>query len=217
MKDFHGKVALITGASSGMGAETARILSKGGARVFAAQRSPSDYEDILADFGEPDAPAKVIDVITRETDRLDILVNNAGINITGPTETMKMDDVKRVFDTNFFSQLNLIQTVLPHMRSKKMGLIINITSIAGYLGLPFWSAYCASKASFRIIAESLNIELKKYNVNVVNIAPGDYKTEILNNRRDSDNPSSSPYFHEYEKIIKSVTNSLAGELIVEEE
>ena len=125
-----------------------------------------------------------------------------------PTETMKMVDIKRVFDTNFFSQLNLIQTVLPHMRSKKMGLIINITSIAGYLGLPFWSAYCASKASFRVIAESLNIELKKYNVNVVNIAPGDYKTEILNNRRDSDNPSSSPYFQEYEKIIKSVNGKM---------
>ena len=121
---------------------------------------------------------------------------------------MKMDDIKRVFDTNFFSQLNLIQTVLPHMRSKKKGLIINITSIAGYLGLPFWSAYCASKASFRVIAESLNIELKKYNVNVVNIAPGDYKTEILNNRRDSDNPSSSPYFQEYEKIIKSVNGKM---------
>ena len=121
---------------------------------------------------------------------------------------MKINDVKRVFDTNFFSQLNLIQTVLPYMRSKKMGLIINITSIAGYLGLPFWSAYCASKASFRVIAESLNIELKKYNVNVVNIAPGDYKTEILNNRRDSDNPSSSPYFQEYKKIIKSVNGKM---------
>ena len=126
--------------------------------------------------------------------KIDILINNAGINITGPVETIKMHDVKSVFDTNFFSHLNLIQIVLPHMRSNRMGLIINITSIAGYLGLPFWSAYCASKASFGVLAESLNIELKNHNINVVNIAPGDYKTEILNNRRDSDNLPSSPYF-----------------------
>ena len=84
-----------------------------------------------------------------------------------------------VFDTNFFSHLNMIQNVLPHMRANKSGLVINVTSIAGYLGLPFWGAYCASKASFNVIAESLNIELKKFNINVVNIAPGDYKTEIL--------------------------------------
>ena len=67
MTDFRSKVALVTGASSGMGAETARILSERGARVFAAQRSPSNYEDILADFTEPNSPEKVIDVITRKT------------------------------------------------------------------------------------------------------------------------------------------------------
>ena len=202
------KVILITGTSSGFGRIIAEKLHSEGYTVIGTSRNAekinSDYLTIKLDINNYDASKSEVDKIIKKHGKIDILVNNAGINITGPTETMKMDDVKRVFDTNFFSQLNLIQTVLPYMRSKKMGLIINITSIAGYLGLPFWSAYCASKASFRIIAESLNIELKKYNVNVVNIAPGDYKTEILNNRRDSDNPTSSPYFQEYEKIIKSV-------------
>ena len=206
------KVILITGTSSGFGRTIAEKLHSEGYTVIGTSRNAekinSDYLTIKLDINNYDASQSEVDKIIKKHGKIDILVNNAGINITGPTETMKMDDVKRVFDTNFFSQLNLIQTVLPYMRSKKMGLIINITSIAGYLGLPFWSAYCASKASFRIIAESLNIELKKYNVNVVNIAPGDYKTEILNNRRDSDNPSSSPYFHEYEKIIKSVNGKL---------
>ena len=202
------KVILITGTSSGFGRTIAEKLHSEGYTVIGTSRNAekinSDYLTVKLDINNYDASKSEVDKIIKKHGKIDILVNNAGINITGPTETMKMDDVKRVFDTNFFSQLNLIQTVLPYMRSKKMGLIINITSIAGYLGLPFWSAYCASKASFRIIAESLNIELKKYNVNVVNIAPGDYKTEILNNRRDSDNPTSSPYFQEYEKIIKSV-------------
>ena len=206
------KVILITGTSSGFGRTIAEKLHSEGYTVIGTSRNAekinSNYLTVKLDINNYDASQSEVDKIIKKHGKIDILVNNAGINITGPTETMKMDDFKRVFDTNFFSQLNLIQTVLPYMRSKKMGLIINITSIAGYLGLPFWSAYCASKASFRIIAESLNIELKKYNVNVVNIAPGDYKTEILNNRRDSDNPSSSPYFHEYEKIIKSVNGKM---------
>jgi len=206
------KVILITGTSSGFGRTIAEKLHSERYTVIGTSRNAekinSDYLTIKLDINDYEASKSEVDQIIKKYGKIDVLVNNAGINITGPTETIKMDDVKRVFDTNFFSQLNLIQTVLPHMRSKKMGLIINITSIAGYLGLPFWSAYCASKASFRVIAESLNIELKKYNVNVVNIAPGDYKTEILNNRRDSYNPSYSPYFQEYEKIIKSVNGKM---------
>ena len=206
------KVILITGTSSGFGRTIAEKLHSEGYTVIGTSRNAekinSDYLTIKLDINDYESSKSKVDQIIKKYGKIDVLVNNAGINITGPAETMKMDDVKRVFDTNFFSQLNLIQTVLPHMRLKNMGLIINVTSIAGYLGLPFWSAYCASKASFRIIAESLNIELKKYNVNIVNIAPGDYKTEILNNRRDSDNPSSSPYFHEYEKIIKSVNGKM---------
>ncbi len=206
------KVILITGTSSGFGRTIAEKLHIEGYTVIGTSRKAekiySDYLTIKLDINDYEASKYEVDEIIKKYGKIDILINNAGINITGPTETMKMNDVKNVFDTNFFSQLNLIQTVLPHMRSKKMGLIINITSIAGYLGLPFWSAYCASKASFRVLAESINIELKKYNVNVVNIAPGDYKTEILNNRRDSDNPSSSPYFQDYENIINSVNRKM---------
>ena len=206
------KVILITGTSSGFGKTIAEKLHYEGYTVIGTSRNPgklhSEYLTIKLDINDYKGSKSQVDQIINKFGKIDILINNAGINITGPTETIKMHDVKRVFDTNFFSHLNLIQTVLPHMRSKKMGLIINITSIAGYLGLPFWSAYCASKASFSVIAESLNIELKKHNINVVNIAPGDYKTEILNNRRDSDNPSSSPYFQEYNNIIKSVNGKM---------
>ena len=158
------KVILITGTSSGFGRIIAEKLHSEGYTVIGTSRNPekiySDYLTIKLDINDYEASKSEVDEIIKKYGKIDVLVNNAGINITGPSETMKISDIKSVFDTNFFSQLNLIQTVLPHLRSKKKGLIINITSIAGYLGLPFWSAYCASKASFRVIAESFSILFK---------------------------------------------------------
>ena len=116
---------------------------------------------MLWGYSEDSKPKSLINKIIESHGRIDILINNAGINITGPLETIDMSDLKKLFDTNFFSHINMIQNVLPNMRSNNKGLIINITSIAGYLGLPYWGTYCASKSSFNIIAESLNIELKK--------------------------------------------------------
>lgn len=207
------KVILITGTSSGFGKSIAEKLHSEGYTVIGTSRNAdkinSDYQTLNLDINNYVESRIKVDKLVLEHGNIDILINNAGINITGPTEMIKIDDVKKVFETNFFSQLNLIQAVLPHMRSKKNGLIINITSIGGYLGLPFWSAYCASKASFKLIAESLNIELKKFNINVVNIAPGDYKTEILNNRRDSSNPKNSPYYDDYKKIINRVNGKMS--------
>ena len=159
------------------------------------------------DINNYEMSKNLIDNIINSYGKIDILINNAGINITGPIETANMSDIKKVFDTNFFSHVNMIQKVLPNMRSNNKGLIINITSIAGYLGLPYWGTYCASKSSFNIIAESLNIELKKYNVDVVNISPGDYKTEISLNRVDR-LESASPYYNEYKNVINSVNSKM---------
>ena len=89
------------------------------------------------------------------------------------------------------------------------GLIINITSIAGYLGLPFQSIYCASKASLNLLGESLNMELKNFNVRVVNLAPGDYKTEIIDNRKDTVLDNNSPYNPEYSSFTKAVTKGMS--------
>ena len=120
-----------------------------------------------------------------------------------------MSDIKNLYDTNFFGQINLIQKVVPHMRKNMSGLIINITSIAGYLGLPFQSIYCASKASLNLLGESLNMELKNFNVKVVNLAPGDYKTEIIDNRRDSILDNNSPYNPEYSSFTKAITRGMS--------
>ena len=206
------KVILITGTSSGFGKSIAKKLHSLGHIVIGTSRNAdnikSDYLTMSLNINDYEMSKQLIAEIVSNHGKIDILINNAGINITGPIESMKISDMKKVFETNFFSHLNVIQSVLPGMRLNQSGIIINITSIAGYLGLPFWGAYCASKASFNIIAESLNIELKKFNINVVNIAPGDYKTEILSNRVDSNIANTSPYHKEYSRVINSVNGKM---------
>ena len=204
------KVILITGTSSGFGKSIAEKLHSQGYTVIGTSRNTdkinSVFKTMKLDINNYEMSKNLVDNIINSYGKIDILINNAGINITGPIETAKMSDIKKVFDTNFFSHVNMIQKVLPNMRSNKKGLI-NITSIAGYLGLPYWGTYCASKSSFNIIAESLNIELKKYNVDVVNISPGDYKTEISLNRVDR-LESTSPYYNEYKNVIFSVNSKM---------
>ena len=206
------KVILITGTSSGFGKSIAKKLHSLGHIVIGTSRNAdnikSDYLTMSLNINDYEMSKQLIAEIVSNHGKIDILINNAGINITGPLELMEISDMKKVFETNFFSHLNVIQSVLPGMRLNQSGIIINITSIAGYLGLPFWGAYCASKASFNIIAESLNIELKKFNINVVNIAPGDYKTEILSNRVDSNIANTSPYHKEYSRVINSVNGKM---------
>ena len=206
------KVILITGTSSGFGKSIAKKLHSLGHIVIGTSRNAdnikSDYLTMSLNINDYEMSKQLIAEIVSNHGIIDILINNAGINITGPLESMEISDMKKVFETNFFSHMNVIQSVLPGMRLNQSGIIINITSIAGYLGLPFWGAYCASKASFNIIAESLNIELKKFNINVVNIAPGDYKTEILSNRVDSNIANTSPYHKEYSRVINSVNGKM---------
>ena len=206
------KVILITGTSSGFGKSIAKKLHSLGHIVIGTSRNAdnikSDYLTMSLNINDYEMSKQLIAEIVSNHGKIDILINNAGINITGPIESMEISDMKKVFETNFISHMNVIQSVLPGMRLNQSGIIINITSIAGYLGLPFWGAYCASKASFNIIAESLNIELKKFNINVVNIAPGDYKTEILSNRVDSNIANTSPYHKEYSRVINSVNGKM---------
>ena len=198
------KVILITGTSSGFGKSIAEKLHSQGYTVIGTSRNAnkinSAFKTMKLDINNYEMSKNLIDNIINLYGKIDILINNAGINITGPIETANMSDIKKVFDTNFFSHVNMIQKVLPNMRSNNKGLIINITSIAGYLGLPYWGTYCASKSSF-------NIELKKYNVDVVNISPGDYKTEISLNRVDR-LESATPYYNEYKNVINSVNSKM---------
>ena len=207
------KVVLITGASSGLGRSIAEKLSNHNFIVYGTSRNPKEidakYKLLKFDITEYQDAEKITDYLISKHGKIDILINNAGISITGPVESSEMDNIKNLFDTNFFGHINLIQNVVPHMRKNMSGLIINVTSIAGYLGLPFQSIYCASKASLNLLGESLNMELKNFNVKIVNLAPGDYKTEIIDNRRDSILDNNSPYNPEYSSFTKAITRGMS--------
>ena len=207
------KVVLITGASSGLGRSIAEKLSNHNFIVYGTSRNPKEidakYKLLKFDITEYQDAETITDYLISKHGKIDILINNAGISITGPVESSEMDNIKNLFDTNFFGHINLIQNVVPHMRKNMSGLIINITSIAGYLGLPFQSIYCASKASLNLLGESLNMELKNFNVKIVNLAPGDYKTEIIDNRRDSILDNNSPYNPEYSSFTKAISRGMS--------
>ena len=124
------------------------------------------------------AVSKVIEI----SGRLDVVINNAGVGITGPLEEIPMEEIKNNFETNFFGPIEVMKAVLPQMREQKSGLIINITSIAAYMGLPYRSVYSASKGALELITEALRMEVKSFGIEITNVAPGDFATNIASGR-----------------------------------
>jgi short-subunit dehydrogenase len=110
------------------------------------------------------------------------VINNAGVGITGPIEEIPTEEIRNNFETNFFGPIEVMKAVLPQMREQKSGLIINITSIAGYMGLPYRGIYSSSKGGFRNNYRSIRMEVKSFGINVVNVAPGDFATNIASGR-----------------------------------
>ena len=171
MMDFQGKIALVTGASSGMGAETARLLSDGGARVFGAQRGPSDFEDIVVDFADPSSPEKAIDHIAKATGQLDILVNNAGVMREGTVEETSLDDWHLQMQINLTVPFLLIRYALPLLRAAG-GAIVNVGSIEGLGNNPRHPAYGASKAGLHGLTRAVAVDHGPDGVRCNAVAPG---------------------------------------------
>ena len=171
MIDFQGKIALVTGASSGMGAETARLLSDGGARVFGAQRGLSDFEDIAVDFADPSAPEKAIDQIAKATGQLDILVNNAGVMREGTVEETSLDDWHLQMQINLTVPFLLIRYAMPLLRAAR-GAIVNVGSIEGLGNNPRHPAYGASKAGLHGLTRAVAVDHGPDGVRCNAVAPG---------------------------------------------
>ena len=171
MIDFQGKIALVTGASSGMGAETARLLSDGGARVFAAQRGPSDFEDIAVDFADPSSPEKAINQIAKATGQLDILVNNAGVMREGTVEETSLDDWYLQIQINLTAPFLLIRYAMPLLRAAR-GAIVNVGSIEGLGNNPRHPAYGASKAGLHGLTRAVAVDHGPDGVRCNAVAPG---------------------------------------------
>ncbi|MGQ7947487.1 SDR family oxidoreductase [Flavobacterium sp. WC2509] len=181
------KVVLITGGSSGIGKSIGEFLHHKGFVVYGTSRNPERITDsafplIALDVRNADSIHSVVAKIIATSGRLDVVINNAGVGITGPLEEIPMEEIKNNFETNFFGPIEVMKAVLPQMRSQQSGLIINITSIAGYMGLPYRSVYSASKGALELITEALRMEVKSFGIQITNIAPGDFATNIAAGR-----------------------------------
>lgn len=203
------KVILITGGSSGIGKSVGEFLLDRGYKVYGTSRNPDKYPDstipiIALDVTKGETITSCVKTIIDREGRIDILVNNAGAGITGPIEEIPETEIKKNFETNLFGPINVIKAVLPQMRKQNSGLIINVTSIAGYMGLPYRGIYSASKGALELITEAFRMEIKDFNIAMTNVAPGDFATNIAAGRYHAPVKEGSPYKTPYGNTLKLI-------------
>lgn len=179
------KVALITGASSGIGEETAKLLSKAGFIVYGVARRMEKMKHLEAfgvkllemDITNDQSMTDGVNTIIAAEKRIDVLVNNAGYGSFGALEDVPISEAKYQFEVNIFGLARLTQLVLPYMRDQKSGRIVNISSIGGKIGEPHGAWYHATKFAVEGLSDSLRMELKQFGIDVIVIQPGAIKTE----------------------------------------
>mgnify|MGYP003331662931 FL=1 len=191
------KVAVVTGSSSGIGFETSLALAREGYFTYATMRDVKKADKIQKIADEESLSLKVIELdvdneesaenaintIIQEKGRVDVLVNNAGWGIWGTGEDVSVEEFKEQFETNFFSVVRMVQKVAPTMRNQGSGSIVNISSVAGRIGLPASTAYVSSKFAVEGLSESLRYELGQFGVNVIIIEPGVIKTNFFDSMK----------------------------------
>jgi NAD(P)-dependent dehydrogenase (short-subunit alcohol dehydrogenase family) len=209
---------LITGTSKGIGFETALAFGRAGYRVHATMRNPSQ-SPALADVAGKEKLAISISTIDVDDDEsvrdgiatiqsehgpIDVLVNNAGVERAGSIEEQSIDDFRATMETNYFGTLRCIKSVVPQMRQRRAGAIINISSVAGSFTQPPMAAYCASKWALEALSESLACEMKAFGVRVVLVKPGIIDTSMA---RRITTTKSSEYPHAA-RIVSLFTTTL---------
>jgi short-subunit dehydrogenase len=183
------RVVLITGASSGFGRETARILLDNGFKVYGTSRNPSAKPQepgvgmLELDVDSDDSVKNGVNELLDEAGRLDVLVNNAGYVLTGGVEETSIAEAKAQFETDFFGPVRMTKAVLPTMRKQGSGQIVNISSLAAVLPVPFEGYYAAAKAALLAWSEALRHEVKTFGIKVSVIEPGFFKTNLGHTRR----------------------------------
>jgi short-subunit dehydrogenase len=194
MGELSGKVAVITGASMGIGEAIADLFADEGASVVLSSRSLDRAEAARERVGHLERTIAIeCDVRNREEverlgtgavrrfGRIDIWVNNAGHGLLDSVATMDMDACKEMFDTNLFGALHGLQVAAHHMRQQGGGTIINVSSVAGHIPLPFSAGYSGTKFAMNAMGRAARVELAKYNINVLTVCPGYVKTAFGSN------------------------------------
>lgn len=181
--EIRNKVALITGASEGIGAACARSLARRGARLSLTARSPDKLEAVARDCGadtlvvpgdllEDAHRRRAVEETLGRFGSIDILVNSAGVGLYAPATASPLDKVRDLFELNLFAALGMIQLVAPHMRLSRSGSIVNISSIAGKMTLPWFTLYSASKYAVCSLTDGIRMELAPHGVHAIAVCPG---------------------------------------------
>jgi NAD(P)-dependent dehydrogenase (short-subunit alcohol dehydrogenase family) len=204
-----GKVILITGGSSGIGKSIGEFLHEKGYTVFGTSRNPGKVQGsvfplVALDVRDAATIKSAVAEVIAKAGTIDVLVNNAGVGITGPIEEIPTEEMRNNFETNLFGPIEVMKAVLPHMRAQKSGLIINVTSIAGYMGLPYRGIYSASKGALELITEALRMEVKGFGITITSVAPGDFATNIASGRYHAPLVKGSPYEAPYGATLETM-------------
>jgi NADP-dependent 3-hydroxy acid dehydrogenase YdfG len=181
------KTVLITGASTGIGKATAQLFQQQGWNVVATMRSPekspelSDLPNVLClplDVTKADTIQAAIDRAIAEFGTIDVLINNAGYALIGAFEACDMADIRGQFETNVFGLMEVTRAILPHFRLRQQGILVNVASMGGRVAFPIYSPYHATKWAVDGFSESLQYELRQFNIKVKIIEPGAIKTDF---------------------------------------
>lgn len=194
-------VALVTGSSSGIGFETSLLLARNGYHTYASMRNLEKSKTITEISNREKLPLSVIQLdvdddksvkdaiyrIENGQGRIDVVVNNAGYLLIGPLEELSIREFKEQFETNFFGAIRVIKEVLPILRRQRAGTIVNISSLAGRIGLPLNSPYVSSKFALEGLSESMAYEIEQFGIKVVLVEPGYIKTNVANSFKTGKN------------------------------
>ena len=224
--DAQQKSVLITGATDGLGRALALLLAERGYRVFAAGRSPEKLaqleslarekqfplESIAIDVCSDDSVDRAIRQVLGKAGHLDVLVNNAGVNYTAAVEDLSMQDWRAQFETNFFGVLRVTRAILPHMRERRSGRILMMSSLSGLVTPPTQGAYSSSKHALEGLSNALRMELYPFGIDVVLIEPGYIITGIQKAAGELSKPymqKGGPYAPLYARFFTSVNDTRA--------
>ncbi|MGA9450285.1 MAG: SDR family oxidoreductase [Verrucomicrobiia bacterium] len=222
--NIKGKVVVITGASSGLGEATARLLSAEGATVVLGarrvERLKSLADELTAKGGKALAVAtdvthcdqvkRLVDAAVQKFGRIDVMINNAGLMPHSPLERLKIDDWDRTIDVNIKGVLYGIAAALPYMKQQKAGHIINVSSVAGHKVTPNGAVYCATKHAVRALTEGLRTEVKPYNIRTTIISPGAVATELPDSVTE---PDIAERMHKFYKDVAIPADSFARAVV----
>ncbi|CAN5728156.1 oxidoreductase [soil metagenome] len=207
------RVILITGASSGIGKETAKLFQTKNWKVAATMRSPEKAEDLQKiadletfrlDVTDVDSIKSAIEGTLEKFGQIDAIVNNAGYGLVGAFEAATREQIEKQFQTNVFGVMNVCREILPYFREQKRGIIVNVASVGGRITFPFYSLYHATKWAVEGFSESLQYEVEQFNIRVKIIEPGPIKTDFYDRSQDV---TKKEGLHAYDYMLdKAISN-----------